>query len=110
MSIQHTTLANGRWNKMSFIEQMANIGGEVERSLKWKEKKNFDYFMKAFERLLELLDLTLDNTKNSSHLKELARLREALVDFFLGSNEFASTGASWSKYFSYFAYAIRKNQ
>jgi hypothetical protein len=29
--MQHTTLASGAWEKLSFIEQMANIGSEVER-------------------------------------------------------------------------------
>ena len=34
MSQQHKELAAGRWQQMPFIEQMANIGSEVERALK----------------------------------------------------------------------------
>ena len=30
---QHKELAAGRWKKLSFCEQMANIGSEVERAL-----------------------------------------------------------------------------
>ncbi len=109
MSYQHKGLAAGRWNHLSFFEQMANIGSEVERALKWKTKHNSDYCQQAFERALELMDLTLDSVRGFTRLKELTRLREAIVDYFSGSNEFASTEASWRKYFSNFTYAARKN-
>ena len=109
MSYQHKDLAAGRWNRLSFFEQMANIGSEVERALKWKTKHNTIYCQQAFERALELMDLTLESVKGFARLKELARLREAMVDYFSGSNKFMSTEASWRKYFSSFTYAARKN-
>jgi len=43
MSVQHSELAAGRWVTLSFIEQMANVGSEVERARKWREKGNSDY-------------------------------------------------------------------
>ena len=83
MSLQHKELALGRWNELSLVEQMANIGSEIERALKWRSKNNSEYCMGAFERALELLDMTLDGHKKKAHLKEIARTREVLVDFFL---------------------------
>ena len=109
MSHQHKKLAAGRWNELPFLEQMANIGSEVERALNWKAKQNADYSQKAFERILELLDLTLDSVTGYSRYKELARLREALVDFFTGTNEFGSTDTLWRKYFLPFNYAARRH-
>jgi hypothetical protein len=109
MNYQHEGLAAGRWSQLSFIEQMANIGSEVERALNWRIKKNADYAQKAFERALELIDLTLDNDKNYSHLKEIARMREGLVDYFFGENRFISSEDSWKRYFLPFAYASRRN-
>lgn len=109
MNIKHKSLASGRWNELSLIEQMGNIAGEVERSLNWKNKNNLDYFEKARERGLELLDLTLTDPKNRSRLKELARVRECFVDYFWGFNEYNSTSESLRSYFSKFAYAARKN-
>lgn len=108
MSYQHKNLARGGWDKLSFFEQMANIGSEVERSLNWRQKDNADYAQKAFERSLELIDLTLENNANPTHLKEIARMREALVDYFFGTNQFISTEALWRKYFSCFTYAARR--
>ena len=66
MNYQHKDLAAGRWSQLSFLEQMANIGSEVERALNWRIKNNVDYAQKAFERALELIDLTLENEKNSN--------------------------------------------
>jgi hypothetical protein len=109
MSYQHKDLATGRWGQLSFLEQMANIGSEVERALNWRLKKNTDYAQKAFERALELIDLTLDNDKNYAHLKEVARMREAIVDYFSGVNQFISSEDSWRKYFLPFVYASRIN-
>jgi hypothetical protein len=109
MSYQHKNLAAGRWKTLTLFERMANIGGEVERALTWRAKGNIEYSNKAFERALELVDLSLEYSQNPRHLKELARLREALVDYFHGTNEFGSTESSWRKYFSHFTYATRRN-
>lgn len=107
--IQHKELAAGRWNEMSLVEQMANTGSEVERSLNWKEKNNLPFSEKAFTRALELLDLTIADPKNKSRLRELTRTREALVDFLWGKNEYGSSALSWRAYFSRFTYAARKH-
>jgi hypothetical protein len=108
MNHQHAGLAVGRWRELSFFEQMAHIGGEVERSLAWREKRNPEYSRRAFERALELVDLTLECPGERSRLKEIARMREVLVDYFFGTNEFKSTETSWRKYFSQFTYAARR--
>jgi hypothetical protein len=110
MSFQHKELASGRWNELSLVEQMANVGSEVERALRWRAKNNPEYCMSAFDRALELLDMTLDSCKKMAHLKEVARTREVLVDFFFGSNQFASSGDSLSEYFLQFAFAARKDR
>ena len=109
MNYQHKELAAGRWNEMPFLEQMANIGSEVERALNWRAKKNAAYSQKAFERALELMDLTLESPSNTTRLRELVRTREALVDYFFGENQFVSTEASWRKYFMAFTCAARKD-
>lgn len=107
MTAQHKDLAAGRWSQMPFVEQMANIGSEVERALSWRAKNHHDYCRRATDRALELIDLSLAGTQSPSRLKELARSREALVDFFEGTNEYHSSEESWRKYFMAFAYAAR---
>jgi hypothetical protein len=102
---QHETLAAGRWQVFSLVEQLANVGSEVERALNWLDKHNPEYSRLAFLRALELLNLTIADPRHRHRLKELTRLREALLDFFLGDNAFGSTEKSWRSYFYGFAYA-----
>jgi hypothetical protein len=108
MNIQHKELASGRWAKMSFAEQMANVGSEVSRALNWREKGKEDLSQRAFNRALELLDMTIAAIKEYSRLKELFRVREAMVDFFCGTNEFLSSETLWRKYFDHFIYLSNK--
>ena len=95
---------------MSLVEQMANVGSEVDRALYWRAKNNGPLCQKAADRALELLDLSLDSTQGFPRLKELARTREALVDYFYGSNLYQSDEHLWRKYFLSFAVAVRKNK
>lgn len=94
---------------MSLLEQMANIGSEVNRAISWKEKNNQEYAQKAFKRALELLGLSLKSKRNKNRLKELARVYELLVDYFLGENKYGSSDQLWQKYFYCFNYASRIN-
>lgn len=107
---QHKELAAGRWKEIPFAAQMANIGSEISRALNWQAKNDAELSRKAVLRGIELLDLSLEGAQSFSRLRELARVREALVDYFFGSNEFASTEVQWRKYFDYFAYAVRKDR
>jgi hypothetical protein len=107
MSHQHKELAAGRWNLLSFAEQMANVGSDVERAAAWKSRGRPDYSGRAFERALELLDLTIADEKNRRRLRELTRLREALADFFVFDNFYRSTAESWQRYFRSFLIAAR---
>lgn len=107
MTFQHQGAASGRWFQFSLIEQMANIGSEVFRAIQWKNKGNAAYSRMAFERALELFDLTFSDKKNLHRLREIARARELLVDFFDGKNIYGSTDEGWQKYFYSFNYAAR---
>lgn len=101
----HNDLASGRWFKFSLVEQLANVGSDVIRTIRWKNKGNAEYSRNAFDRALELLDLTVADPKNKTRLKELLRLREALVDYFIFDNIYSSTDKLWEKYFYNFNYA-----
>ena len=109
MIYRHETLAQGRWRQFSLMEQLAHVGSDVIRAMRWKEKDRPDYSWGAFERALELLELTIADPKNRTRLRELTRLQEALADYFAGENLFQSTPKSWETYFDGFGYAaLRK--
>lgn len=108
--IQHRDLAAGRWWTLSLCEQLGNVGSEISRTIRWTSR-NPDLAQGALYRALELLDLTLadpTHRKSLARLREIARTREVVVDYFAGSNEYGSTAAGLQKYFDAYALAARR--
>jgi hypothetical protein len=105
MSPHHPTLAAGRWRGFPLVEQLAHVGSEVERALRWKSKGDEALSRRALERGLELLDLTIADPKHLGRLREMTRLREVLLDYFVGENCYSSSESVWHKYFHAFAVA-----
>lgn len=104
--IFHQGLSQNQWSQKNIFEQMANIGSEIYRALKWQEK-NAEYSQIAFKRGLELLDLTIEDKSNQDRLKELRQLREILFDYFVYNNSHHSNKEFFEKYFYSFNYAAR---
>ena len=108
--VQHRDLAGGRWWTLSLAEQLGNAGSEISRAVKWMSR-NPETSKTAFYRALELIDLTLDDPRlraSRPRLREIARAREVVVDYFAGSNQYGSTAPSLQKYFDAFALAARR--
>lgn len=107
--MQHLDLQNDRWFKLSIVEQMANIGSEIERAIKWREKGNSVYSEMANTRALELFDLTLRDLRHRSSFREFTRARELWLDFFIGGNQYSQTYEQWHRYIMSFTYAARNH-
>jgi len=100
----HKNLSDGQWQALSFAEQMAHVGSEVERAIKWKNKGKAERSQLAFFRALELMDFTMADKNNTQRLSELCRTREVLVDYFFADNQYKSTDLLWQKYFRAFTW------
>lgn len=109
MTIYHTTLSAGRWQLLTLAEQLGNIGSEVSRARNAQKRSDVEGFQYAFDRVLELFDLTLTDLRWRGRLKEIARAREVVCDAFLGGGAFDSTLDDLMPYFDQFAYAARRN-
>ena len=106
MSYVHANLAAGRWQSLSLMEQLANVGSDVARAHRW-QGKDAALSEKAFIRALELLDLTIGDTRWKGRRKELTRVREFLCDAMAGGSAYGSNLASLDRYFLHFAVATR---
>ncbi len=105
--IIHKDLAAGRWFKFSLFEQLGNVGSDVDRALKWKNRGESEDSERALLRALELLNLTIADPKHKGRggrLKEMHRVREVLLDYFYGDNQYDYTDEALSQYF--YNYAI----
>lgn len=98
----HPDLTPEKWHSYTLEFQMANIGSEIERAIKWKHKTNESLAQSANFRCLELYDLTIDDPKHLKHLTEITRARELWLDFFIGSNQYQQTDKQWQNYFKFF--------
>ena len=108
--VVHRDLAAGRWWTLSLAEQLGNVGSEIGRASRWLPRSP-ETARLAFYRALELIDLTLADPRvraSRPRLREIARAREVVVDFFAGSNDYGSTADSLQKYFDQFAAAARR--
>lgn len=113
MAYLHKQLAEGRWFQLSTLEQLGNIGSEVERAITWKQKGDSKTSQQAFYRALDLFDLTLEDPrypKLPGTLKEICRAREVVCDYFAGDNHYQSSDRSLRNYFFPFALAARKDR
>jgi hypothetical protein len=110
MNFIHQELAKGKWFTLTLMEQLANVGSEVERTIRASKNNNPVQKEKAFYRALDLLDLTIIDPRWRTRLKEITRAREVLCDLFYGDNIYNTSFDSISKYFLYFGIAARLNR
>lgn len=71
-----------RWQKLTLVEQLANIGSEISQARHAEEVGNSKDKKAALERALELVYLTLADKRWRSRLKEIARLKEVICDIY----------------------------
>lgn len=73
------TVDKDRWQSMTILEQMGNIGSEVGRAL--KAKRAGEDFEPALRRALDLFDATLEPliAKKSPRAKEVLRSKDQFL-------------------------------
>jgi len=96
------------WSKMDVFNQMGNIGSEVGRALTAKRQGKTDRSQAAFERGLDLIDVTARDwaKKKNPGLKELLYARE----LFAESITTDKVDPTLEAYFLQFALAARLNR
>lgn len=92
-----------KWFDLSLVQQMANIGNEVKRGLKFysePEKRNM-----FFERAIQYTQLTMEDCKNAHVLPELLISKKVLEDYS-GEHNLACTGEQISRYYQAYQYLL----
>ena len=90
-----------RWNQMSISEQMINIGGELERAIRWRDKNDTEKALNFLAKAEEWLELTKQDEKNKGRLGELSLAQEEIEDFF-ADNQWQNDNDSIMKYWNSF--------
>lgn len=95
---------NIKWFEMPVGTQLANVGGEVNRAIRWKDKGDSQKESNFYKKAMEFLELTMQDPKNKHRLGELTECRYELEDFFYGGNTYENTGESIMKYYDAFLF------
>ena len=105
---QHPVHAAVRWQSMSLMAQLGNVGSEVERAFRAHESGKEERFERALSRALELFDLTANDPRWRGHRRrEVLRAREQFCRAFFDEGAEPGLVAYLRKYFLQFAVAAR---
>jgi hypothetical protein len=105
----HETLAGGRWQTLTIVEQLANVGSDVERAIRAHEAGKEARFERALDRALELFDLTAaDDRWRGPRRREILRAREEFCRLFFANPPLGSA-RGLIDYFLHFAIAARRS-
>ncbi len=90
------------------MEQLGNVGSEVERAIRAHRTGRASRFEGALERALELFDLTAADPRWHGHrCQEILRAREEFCRLFFDPEVPAESAEGLRKYFYGFAHAAR---
>jgi hypothetical protein len=91
------------------MEQLANIGSDVDRAIRAHASGNTSRFVHALDRALELFDLTAADARWAGHRRrEILRAREEFCRLFFSTTVSADSAAGLQKYFYYAAVAANR--
>lgn len=102
----HKSLTQEHWQEFGLSEQLGNVGSEVNRALQWRGRDEALY-NNSLARAFELLDMTIQDLRWKTGLKEITRARELLGDAMYGGEEYKTSLEDLNDYFFQFALAAR---
>lgn len=97
------------WQRFSIVEQLANVGSEVERAIRSHESGAQARFENALSRALDLFDQTATDPRWSlPRRREVLRAREEFCRLFFDPSVPGDAASSLRRYFLAFATAARR--
>jgi hypothetical protein len=100
-----------QWQRFSLVEQLANVGSEVERAIRAHDAGQRERFENAQARALTLFDLTAaDDRWRGPRRREILRAREEFCRLFHDPSVHAGSAQGLRRYFLAFAVAARQGR
>jgi hypothetical protein len=83
VSLQHRSLTAERWVRFSFDQRVLMIGNEMNRAAKLLSPPDFERLRACYERVLTLIDLSVQVEDRPSRRRELLRWRDLIADLYI---------------------------
>lgn len=111
MAFMHSPALQERWATFSIFEQLGNVGSEVHRTLTAKARGDTRSAQLAFDRAIELIDLTMVDARwRYPRKKEVGRARELFCAAMVGEDTYHTDLDSLDRYFMQFAIAAQRQR
>ncbi|MEW5907966.1 MAG: hypothetical protein AB1643_02185 [Patescibacteria group bacterium] len=72
-----------KWLKFTKKQQLSAIAAEILRAKTWQDK-NKDNFLSAIERILRLIDFTIEDKRWAGQYSMFFWLRNKMAEFYVG--------------------------
>ena len=101
-SIVNNEQVKQHWFSLSIGEQISNIGSEVLRADKWKQRGNIKHMRGFYNAAISFLRLSIMDPKNASIVSELNLCIDELADYFIGNNTWQTSTETLKHYYNAF--------
>ena len=91
---QHASLSPARWSAFSLDQQILMIGNEMNRAMRLLRPADHASLLLAYERVLRLVDLTVEVQTRPTLRRELLRWRDLIAELYLGPEPDAAAHAA----------------
>lgn len=95
-----------RWFAMPVHEQISNIGSEVSRAIRFKNRGDAQKARNFCDKAIEFWEMSKRDPKNKHRLTEFNCAIEELSDYFKGDNIYNTSDEILKKYYDAFLYRI----
>ena len=83
---QHATLSPERWSSFTLDQQILMIANEMNRAGKLMGPQDRDRLAAAYERVLNLSDLTVQVQPKPTFRREMLRWRDLIAELYIGEH------------------------
>jgi len=80
---QHASLTPERWSAFSLDQQILMIGNEMNRGARLMRPEDRPGLQLAYERVLRLVDLTVEVQQRHTLRRELLRWRDVIAELYI---------------------------
>ena len=95
-----------RWFEMPVYEQISNIGGEVARAIRYKNRGEMQKACNFCDKAIEFWEKSKRDPKNKHRLGEFNCAIDELEDFFKGDNIYNTSDEILRKYYDAFLWRM----
>ena len=107
--MENYKIDRARWAKLTFYEQIGNIGSEVGRAIAARRNNAAFRESRAVDRAIDLFSATVEvlvGTPHAYRLKEVLRARDEFLRLFF-DGMFEQDADNIERYFTYFVFIAR---